>query len=284
MGIKTQLEQLLNKQIHSIDKLHESVDTIIYRLTCSRRTFLAKLLPLDKKSRLIAETNGLKHIQKQGVISIPNILAEGPLKEYYCLCTEFILSKKGDKNEMKRFASQLAALHSIEGDHFGLPSSNYIGPLDQINSPSDHWATFYFENRLQSQLQFAIQKNMLYPGELPKETDIQRYCEELLSDVQRPMLIHGDLWSGNFLISTNGEAYLIDPAIYYGDTLVDIAMSQLFGGFGQHFYEQYFSIHKPKKKDAEKIDLYQLYFLLVHLNLFGISYKESVLRIIHSWK
>ena len=96
----------------------------------------------------------------------------------------------------------------------------------------------------------------------------------------KPALLHGDLWSGNYLISESGTPYLIDPAVYYGDGLVDIAMSKLFGGFGHDFYSAYHEVISKPEAYEERIDLYQLYYLLVHLNLFGASYRSGVLRIL----
>jgi fructosamine-3-kinase len=95
--------------------------------------------------------------------------------------------------------------------------------------------------------------------------------------------LHGDLWAGNYLISTDGTPYLIDPAAYYGHSLVDIAMSKLFGSFGQSFYDAYHEINPKSENYSQQIELYQLYYLLVHLNLFGSGYYSSVSSVLRKY-
>ena len=104
---------------------------------------------------------------------------------------------------------------------------------------------------------------------------MQAICQELFAEIS-PTLLHGDLWSGNYLISTEGRPYLIDPAVYYGHREVDIAMTKLFGGFGADFYAAYWEHFSRDSNETARNDLYQLYYLLVHLNLFGASYYNSV--------
>lgn len=123
---------------------------------------------------------------------------------------------------------------------------------------------------------------MLSKREIPTEELMWSRLNELFPTV-KPALLHGDLWSGNYLISTSGEPYLIDPATYYGHYEVDLAMSKLFGGFGSSFYEAHQAALLPEQQFEERTDIYQLYYLLVHLNLFGSSYYNSVCQILNRY-
>lgn len=120
---------------------------------------------------------------------------------------------------------------------------------------------------------------MLSGKEIPTIEKFTALLSEISVNV-KPSLLHGDLWGGNFLISTDGTPYLIDPATYYGHSMVDIAMTRLFGGFGTEFYDIYHEITGKPDRYEEQIELYQLYYLLVHLNLFGSGYYSSVSSIL----
>jgi fructosamine-3-kinase len=121
----------------------------------------------------------------------------------------------------------------------------------------------------------ARDHGLLSATDIPDDTKMLSVFEELFSGVT-PSLLHGDLWNGNYLISTDGTPYLIDPAVYYGHSEVDLAMSLLFGGFGESFYAAYHEIIPATPGMDERIGIYQLYYLLVHLNLFGAAYYERV--------
>lgn len=157
---------------------------------------------------------------------------------------------------------------------------NYIGRLPQSNAPDEHWASFYLSQRLLPQIQLAFDKGFL--PSLPSETLLTERCSSLLGNPS-PTPLHGDLWSGNYLISTGGEPYLIDPSFYYGHREVDLAMTQLFSGFSPVFYHTYHEIFPLEPGHEVRRDLYQLYYLLVHLNMFGISYRDRVVSIMNSY-
>lgn len=141
------------------------------------------------------------------------------------------------------------------------------------------WSKFYWTERILPQLQLALDNRLLAKNEIPREEKAVKLFDAVFGTVQ-PSLLHGDLWSGNYLIASGGTPYLIDPATYYGHSMVDIAMSRLFGGFGQSFYDAYHEIMPKTEKYDEQIELYQLYYLLVHLNLFGRGYYEKVSAIL----
>jgi fructosamine-3-kinase len=188
---------------------------------------------------------------------------------------EFIESKSPSNLDFKTLGSKLAELHQNTSDVFGLNKDNFIGSLFQSNKPNSSWVDFYLKERLLSQLQLAKQNHLLSEKECPSEKMISEKLENLFLNV-KPSLLHGDLWSGNYLIAKDGTPFLIDPATYYGHSEVDIAMTKLFGGFGDDFYNAYYRNNTTDSKTASRIEIYQLYYLLVHLNLFGKSYYNSV--------
>ena len=183
---------------------------------------------------------------------------------------------------MAFFGEKLAKFHQKRGDVFGWDRHNFIGSLPQSNSKKTSWNVFYTEERLMPQLQLAIDKGMLSKQEAPDRDKMVSVLGELFKGVE-PSLLHGDLWSGNYLINTDGVPYLIDPAVYWGHSEVDIAMSRLFGGFGASFYSSYDGLRPPDKASEDRMHIYQLYYLLVHLNLFGRSYYSSVTHILKQY-
>jgi fructosamine-3-kinase len=171
----------------------------------------------------------------------------------------------------------LARLHAVAGPDWGWDADNYIGPLRQWNGAAASWPAFWWERRLLPQLQHAepvlgAQVSVEF-GRLLGELD-----ERLAGAAgERPALLHGDLWSGNVHFSAHGPA-LIDPASYYGHREVDLAMAALFGGFGADF-ERSYAAEWPLPPGADmRRAIYQLYYLLVHVNLFGAGYVEATRR------
>ena len=156
---------------------------------------------------------------------------------------------------------------------------NFIGSLPQQNSHYDAWTDFYIANRLLPQFVLAVDTGRLGASDFPSEDKLHTVLSELFEGI-RPSLLHGDLWGGNYLISSDGIPYLIDPAVYDGHSEVDLAMSRLFGGFGSRFYAAYHEVIPSQKGSEERNAVYQLYYLLVHLNLFGASYYPSVMQIL----
>jgi fructosamine-3-kinase len=222
-----------------------------------------------------AECAGLKAIAATKAIRTPEILHCGAYEKSGCLLLEFIEAQGARIDHFAVLARQLAALHKTTNDTFGWTNDNFIGRLPQRNSQDANWTAFYLESRLIPQLMMARDHGLLSATDIPDDTKMLSVFEELFSGVT-PSLLHGDLWNGNYLISTDGTPYLIDPAVYYGHSEVDLAMSLLFGGFGESFYAAYHEIIPATPGMDERIGIYQLYYLLVHLNLFGAAYYERV--------
>ena len=244
--------------------------------TCDDKLFLK----IHSNFELIqAEENALNAIAQTKCIATPNVYIVGNYKGNGFLVTEYIESKSPTSRDFQLFGTQLAALHKTTNVHFGFDQNNFIGSLPQSNKQHSTWLDFFTEERLDPQLQLALNKGLLSQKEIPSLAKLKVTCSEFFTNI-KPSLLHGDLWSGNFIISTNGIPYLIDASTYFGDAEIDIAMSKLFGGFDSSFYESYHKIIPKNHYTSIKVELYQLYYLLVHLNLFGNSYYSSVKRIL----
>ncbi len=230
-----------------------------------------------------AEKAGLQAIEKTKTIATPKVLLCEKLKKGGFLLMEYIKPKNTTSKDMESFGHQLAALHELSSSEtFGWTSDNFIGSLPQLNKTATDWTAFYVQERLLTQIQIARDTHRLSDTEIPSEGQLLKTCHNLFPKL-KPSLLHGDLWSGNYLISENGTPCLVDPAVYYGHHEVDIAMTKLFGGFDSCFYSAY-TEHFPKLGgEKERSEIYQLYYLLVHLNLFGSSYKSSVTGILKAY-
>jgi fructosamine-3-kinase len=194
------------------------------------------------------------------------------------LVMEFIQSgRSGDSAE---FGAELARLHQTKADEFGLNSDNYIGSLPQCNQRHSEWESFFSEERIKPQLKMAINSGKMDQTALKAWSRITSKLDQLLPKTE-PSLVHGDLWSGNYLFDIDGVAVLIDPAVYYGHPEMDLAFSKMFGGFSAEFYRGYESVLPLERGFDNRVPIYNLYPLLVHVNLFGghyISQANGVLN------
>lgn len=223
-----------------------------------------------------SEAQGLELLAEAGEIRVPRALFHDSLEHSDVLLLEYLEPAPPQSGMWPLFGASLARLHRHTAALFGLGFNNYMGSLPQKNGFHDTWPEFFIRERLEPQVRLALERGYdlrpaierLYPGLVqlfPKES---------------PALIHGDLWNGNYLVTGDGTAALIDPAVSYGHREADLAMTMLFGGFPQEFYDGYQSEYPLERGWKERMDLYNLYPLLVHLNLFGSSYLGEILRIL----
>lgn len=277
------LENLLPAGIRSVRALSGGDISSVYALEAGSGKFLAKIHQgRQGYAMLQAEKRGLEVIAATGTVRVPRVFECGQWERDAFLLMEFIETKRPDPESLAQLGRQLAELHRITHPNFGFEADNFIGSLPQSNRQHSDWTAFYVQERLLPQFGMAQAKGLLDKRNVPDTTRMEEVCAALFQHV-RPSLLHGDLWGGNYLIAASGEPCLIDPAVYYGHSEADLAMSRLFGGFGPAFYEAYYQIHPPKPGTAEREDLYQLYYLLVHLNLFGASYYDAVIRILRKY-
>lgn len=225
---------------------------------------------------LHTEALGLRLLQTAQCIKIPEILDQGQSEGGIAyLLLEFVERGRPSQQFWEIFGHALAQLHHRSQSQFGLDHANFIGSLPQQNNGHTTWASFYAEERLLPQMRLARDQ-----GRLNEQAarQLDQLCKKLPErcPVETPALIHGDLWSGNFLVSADQQPVLIDPAVAYAHREMDLAMSRLFGGFDARFYQAYQEIWALEPGFEDRIELYQLYYLLVHVNLFGGGYVGSV--------
>jgi fructosamine-3-kinase len=254
-----------------------------YKLDTNRGPVFAKILEGARALNMLqCEAEGLRALSSCGDVPTPEVLGVEPIQSGACLLLEYLEPGSGSDQAYETLGRGLAGLHLAKAPYFGWAEDNYIGSLSQANTPMDNWAQFYVRFRLLPQMRMARDRRLLEKAEIPSAGRLESRMDGLMPEVT-PALLHGDLWSGNYLIDKNGQPYLIDPAVYYGHHEVDLAMSRLFGGFPAIFYQAYHSAYSPAHGQEERLQLYQLYYLLVHLNLFGASYRASVREICHRY-
>lgn len=175
----------------------------------------------------------------------------------------------------KTLGEQLAQLHHHSHKSFGLDHNNYIGSLVQLNEPLSSWIEFFIHRRLEPQLRLLNPP----PRVIKQFEQLYAKLPQLMPD-EKPALLHGDLWSGNLITNAHGLPCLIDPAVYFGHREAELALTRLFGGFPNDFYEAYTDTSPLPSGFEDRVDLYNLYPLLVHANLFGGGYTDQALSIV----
>lgn len=225
------------------------------------------------------EATGISLLGDSKEIEVPNIVAVGQGSNDAFLILDFINSGSKSSLFWSKFGAQLASMHKHTTESFGLDHDNYIGSLYQRNKKHNNWCDFFREERLQYQVKMARDSGSVNSSDIQS---FERFYKELDSIFPKepPSLLHGDLWSGNFMVNQDGQPVIIDPAVYYGHREMDLGMTQLFGGFDQQFYESYNYSFPLEKGWKERIQYCNLYPLLVHVNLFGGGYVNSVRSVI----
>jgi fructosamine-3-kinase len=221
-----------------------------------------------------AEARGLGWLAEAKALRVPAVLAQGP----DFLVLEWIESGRRTPDFDERLGRGLAALHRAKPATFGLDHDNFIGRLAQANGPRATWSAFYRDQRLQPQLQLAVDGGLASPTMRRGFDRLFEELDELVGPPEPPARLHGDLWGGNLMVDDRGLPCLIDPAVYGGHREIDLAMMRLFGGFTPKVFAAYHEANPLSPGHERRVPLYQLYFLMVHVNLFGGSYVASALR------
>lgn len=234
-----------------------------------------KRCPIDRLWILEAERDGLGRLHAANAISVPEVLAAGVAGGDAFLVLEWLDLRPGDETADARLGVALARLHEVRGTTFGLESDNAIGATPQSNDRSENWTEFWRKRRLGFQLDLAAENG--YEGRLQDRGRRLMECIDafFVGHEPPPSFLHGDLWNGNRAMRADGTPVVFDPAVYYGDPEADIAMTRLFGGFGPEFYAAYAAVRPPDVGVATRRDLYNLYQVLNHLNLFGGGYRAQ---------
>lgn len=229
-----------------------------------------------------AEAKGLNLLRNVGKIYVPQVVGYGTAIGIDYLCMEYIQSGEKTSSFWEAFGVSLAQLHRHSSPSHGLDHDNFIGRLEQSNTPWDCWVDFFIHERLLVQLCLAQHHGFV-------DTDTRKKFDVLipkLADLmpeEQPALMHGDLWSGNMLAGYGERPVIFDPAIYFGHREAELAFTRLFGGFDQRFYRAYEQAFPLQPGYQEREDIFNLYPLLVHLNLFGTTYLQGIKRTLRRW-
>jgi len=246
-----------------------------YRLQSAELSFFVKLNKTDLLPMFEAEAAGLEALAQTRSIRIPKFITCGQTSEHAFLVLEHIALHSLNARSEQLLGQQLAQQHLHKQPYFGWHRDNTIGSTAQINGQYHDWIKFWQEQRLGYQLNLAGAKG--YGGNL--QILGEKLCtglEPLFSGYQpQPALVHGDLWGGNAAADEQGSPVIFDPACYFGDRETDLAMTELFGGFGPAFYQAYQAVYPLDSGYTRRKTLYNLYHVLNHLNLFGQSYLHQ---------
>jgi fructosamine-3-kinase len=237
------------------------------------RRYFVKLNRADKARMFAAEAEGLAEILATRSLRVPAPVCHGADGSASWLVLEFLeLGGRGDPGELGR---RLAALHRCTGTGFGWKRDNTIGSTPQVNTPGGDWIGFWREHRLGYQLRLAARNGFRGALQAKGERLMQRLEAFFPGYSPPPSLLHGDLWGGNHGYTASGEPVVFDPAVYYGDREADLAMTELFGGFGSGFYAAYNEAWPLDSGYPVRKQLYNLYHVLNHANLFGGGYASQ---------
>lgn len=249
-----------------------------YAVSEGNRAYFVKLNQASQIAMFEAEAMGLQQIANSKTIRVPNPICSGAVDQSAYIVLEWLELGYGDQRAWEAMGRNLAAMHRVDSAKgFGWDRNNTIGATPQINHWTADWVEFFTEHRLGYQFRLASRRG----GRFPKQDQLLAALPQLLADHQpQPSLVHGDLWTGNAAVTQQGDPVILDPAVYFGDREVDIAMSQLFGSFPASFYQAYNEAFPLEPGYSQRKILYNLYHILNHFNLFGGSYESQANQMI----
>ena len=313
VSIKERIEQILSTKLSRIISIGGGSINETFCIESAEKYFFCKINSATKFPGLFEkEKSGLLFLQSCNVIRVPQVIWCGEHEGIQILVLEWMEQGLRTESFWKKFGQQLAALHSAQRGHqlgssdrdgqtsqrsdrggqtgirlavptaFGFHEDNYMGALQQVNTWTATWIEFFIHCRLQPQLDLAEKSGLVKKNDIDQFHRLYQKLEEIFP-TEPPCALHGDLWSGNFLCSDSSEPVLIDPAVYYGHRCMDLGMTKLFGGFDKQFYDAY-DHHFPLPKNfEEQAGVCNLYPLLIHLNLFGSGYLNSIRTILKAY-
>lgn len=246
-----------------------------YRWLCADAPLFVKVAAPGDAAGLEAEAAGLLALAGARAVRVPRVLARGTAGKSAFLALEWIESRPARRAAEHSLGEQLAAQHAVTADRFGFEGDNFIGRTPQPNAWLADWAEFFRERRLRHQLALAVQNGFGPLLENPGARLLESVDALLADHRPRASLLHGDLWAGNWLADSAQVPVIFDPAVYFGDREADLAMTRLFGGFGRAFYDAYLAAAPLPGGHAVRAELYNLYHVLNHANLFGGGYARQ---------
>ncbi|MFC6260258.1 fructosamine kinase family protein [Levilactobacillus fujinensis] len=266
------LAQLPLPQVTAATPVSGGDINLAFRLTTAEGPAFLLVQPQTPANFYSHEVAGLKALGQ--AVNVPEVLGTGNIDGDAYLVLEFLETGHGSQYDL---GQAVARVHRITAPQFGFDQDNLVGKLPKHNDWQDDWSTFYLQQRLDPLVQRARQHSLWNEQ---RQTAYDRVRQNILNENDGrhivPSLLHGDLWSGNYLFTDDGTPTLIDPDVLYGDREFDIAMTTIFGGFSADFYKGYQDSYPFDMGYAERLPQYQLYYLLAHLNLFGETYGGAV--------
>lgn len=270
------LDQLPIKDIQACVPVSGGDINDAYRIDTSTQRYFLLVQPQTPASFFDHEIEGLTLLGE--VALVPTVINSGAINGDAYLLLEWLTTGRGDQHELGHL---VASVHQVHQSQFGFDHDVLNTKLPKINTWQTNWGQFYVEQRLEVLAQRAAQ-NGLWSS--VRQQQLNRLEKKILAYYQnhetKPSLLHGDLWTGNYLFTADGKPALIDPDVFYGDRELDLAMTTLFGGFSADFYVGYRSQYPLPDGFEDRLAWYQLYYLLAHLNLFGETYGPAVDRIL----
>ena len=276
------IQSALSKNVLSLSPLSGGSIASAYRVEMSDGQSLFVKSSPQHQDMFVKEANGLRELAKANVLRIPEVI----LASEELLILEYLpVTTPTQRTQFfEQFGKHFAQLHRHSATQFGFIENNYIGSTLQENLPqTNSWKDFFVEHRLEFQFRLAELNGYNDKEIISLFTKLEKQIDRLIpNDGEPPTLLHGDLWNGNFLCVENNTPALIDPAVYYGHREADLAMTMLFGGFSEAFYASYHETYPLNDEWRRRCELYKLYHLFNHLNLFGEGYYSQIYDTIKS--
>ncbi|NBJ71691.1 MULTISPECIES: fructosamine kinase family protein [Clostridia] len=246
-----------------------------YLVETKRQKFFIKYNEAAPNHFFTLEATGLQLIQSTNTIHVPDVICYSDEQDERFLVLEWVSGNKTQQTDTL-LGERLASMHQNKGAQHGFSKSTFIGTLQQPNGFYDSWLEYYRDRRLLTQLQLGVKRNVISGKRREKLEQLLMQLDRWIPADIPPSYLHGDLWGGNWIVGKQGDPYLIDPSFLYGDRHFDLAFTEVFGGFSKSFYQAYEGTFPTKNYYRDCKLVYQLYYLLVHLNLFGEVYGPEV--------
>jgi fructosamine-3-kinase len=250
------------------------------RIRCGNTDYFVKINSARRVDMFAAEFDGLNELRLCATLHIPAPVCWGHDEQSAWLVMEYLVL--GGRADPVALGEGLAAMHRISREQYGWFRDNTIGSTHQDNTRSDDWIEFWQVHRLQFQLDLAAHKGAAARLLSQGEKLLVEFPALFESYVPEVSLLHGDLWSGNYAYTQAGEPTIFDPGVYYGDREADLAMTELFGGFGSDFYAAYNNAWPLDRGYRTRKTLYNLYHILNHFNMFGGGYEHQAQGMVDS--
>lgn len=281
--IRSDILEKLRITPKTINAVHGGDINEAFCITTETQQFFLKINKTQANTDMLAkEANGLNKLRAHIQLKVPQVLQTGLVGKHQFLLLEWLDKVPPLKESYYRFGSAIAQLHREHQPYFGFEENNYIANLHQVNTLFNNWPEFYTNCRI-----LPLIKNLADSGRLTSKDIVQaeKFCVAVknIFPEENPALLHGDLWSGNYISTSEQEFAIFDPAVYYGHREMDMAMTKLFGGFPIEFYRGYNDVYPLEKEWPERLRYAQLYPLLVHAILFGGHYIGNVRAILRDF-